>query len=79
MPDSIIQIMTEDQELVDGRKRLKRFYTCFSPIKKGFKSGCRPLVGLDCCHLKGLYGGQPLANVDTDAKWYVVENENHDS
>lgn len=86
MPDSTIQVMTEDQEFENGRKRFKRFYTCFGPLKRGFRSGCRPLVGLDGCHLKGPYGGQLLAAVGTDANdgmypiaWAVVEAENTES
>lgn len=86
MPDSTIQLMTEDQELEDGRKRFKRFYICLGPLKNGFRNGCRPLLGLDGCHLKGPYGGQLLAAVGTDANdgmyplaWAVVEAENSDS
>ncbi|XP_074361445.1 uncharacterized protein LOC141701712 [Apium graveolens] len=52
----------------------------------GFRNGCRPLLGLDGCHLKGPYGGQLLAAVATDANdgmyplaWAVVETENNDS
>ncbi|XP_074337570.1 uncharacterized protein LOC141674769 [Apium graveolens] len=67
MPQSTVQIMTEDQELAGGRKRFKRMYIYFGPPKMGFKNGCRPLLGLDGCHLKGPYGGQLLAAVATDA------------
>lgn len=64
MPDSTVLVMIEDT--ADPEKKLfKRFYTCFGPIKKGFKSGCRPLIGLDGCHLKGPYGGQLLTAIGT--------------
>nr|XP_017239829.1 PREDICTED: uncharacterized protein LOC108212616 [Daucus carota subsp. sativus] len=86
MPDSTIQVMTEDQVLENDRKRFKRMYICLGPLKRGFTSGCRPLVGLDGCHLKGPYGGQLLAAVGIDANdgmypvaWAVVEAENNDS
>ncbi|KAK3031703.1 hypothetical protein RJ639_035289 [Escallonia herrerae] len=32
----------------------------------GFWAGCRPFIGLDGCHLKGLYGGQLLSVVARD-------------
>ncbi|XP_074352824.1 uncharacterized protein LOC141691975 [Apium graveolens] len=83
MPGSTIQLMTEGQEMPDGRKRFKRFYICLAPLKNGFINGCRPLLGLDGCHLKGPYDGQLLAAVVTDANngmyplaWAVVEAEN---
>ncbi|KAB2604938.1 hypothetical protein D8674_036869 [Pyrus ussuriensis x Pyrus communis] len=31
-----------------------------SACKEGFKHGCRPLIGLDGCHLKSQHGGQLL-------------------
>ncbi|XP_074376912.1 uncharacterized protein LOC141718430 [Apium graveolens] len=86
MSQSTVQIMTEDQELTGGRKRFKRMYICLGPLKLGFKNGCRPLLGLDGCHLKGPYGGQLLAAVAIYANdgmyplaWAVVEAENNDS
>ena len=35
-------------------------------MKKGFKNGCRSFIGVDGCHLKGLYGGVLLAIVSLD-------------
>jgi hypothetical protein len=32
----------------------------------GFKVGCRPLIGLDGCFLKGYYGGKLLSVVGQD-------------
>ncbi|KAL3514047.1 hypothetical protein ACH5RR_026764 [Cinchona calisaya] len=29
-------------------------YSCLGPLKQGFKDGCRPIIGLDGCHLKGI-------------------------
>ncbi|XP_063943790.1 uncharacterized protein LOC135150742 [Daucus carota subsp. sativus] len=85
MPDSTVLVTTENAEEPE-KKRFQRFYTCFGPIKKGFSSGCRPLIGLDGCHLKGPYGGQLLSAIGTDANdgmyplaWAVVEAENSDS
>ncbi|XP_072085035.1 uncharacterized protein [Arachis hypogaea] len=51
-----------------------RLYICMEACKKGFKEGCRPLIGLDGCFLKGYYGGQLLSTVGQDANnhFYVV-------
>ncbi|KAM5585145.1 hypothetical protein ABKV19_004510 [Rosa sericea] len=70
-----------------GQKPIfKRMYVCLGALKKGFKAGCRPLIGLDGCHLKSPYGGQLLSAVGVDANnstWVVgyamVEQECKDS
>lgn len=83
MPSSIVKLMTEPAEFgIEGR-RFKRFYVCFGPLKEGFLHGCRPLIGLDGCHLKGPFGGILLTTVATDPNkgmypiaWAQVEAEN---
>ncbi|GAV68149.1 hypothetical protein CFOL_v3_11652, partial [Cephalotus follicularis] len=32
-------------------------FICYEASRKGFKEGCRPFIGLDGCHFKGMYGG----------------------
>lgn len=85
MPTSTIKLMTES---VPGqeRRRFKRFYVCLGPLKAGFIQGCRPLIGLYGCHLKGPLGGILLTAVATDPNdgmyplaWAQVEAENHSS
>ncbi|XP_025649566.1 uncharacterized protein [Arachis hypogaea] len=51
-----------------------KLYICLEGCKRGFKAGCRPLIGLDGCHLKGYYGGQLLSAVAQDANnhFYVI-------
>lgn len=78
--------MTEDDDIMDGRKRFKRMYIVFWPIKKDFRNDCRPLIGLDGCHLNGPYGGQLLAAIDTDVNddmypitWVAVEPKKNES
>uniref|UniRef100_A0A2N9GC12 F-box associated domain-containing protein n=1 Tax=Fagus sylvatica TaxID=28930 RepID=A0A2N9GC12_FAGSY len=53
---------------------------------QGFHNGCRPIIGLDGCHLKGVYGGQLLSAVGRDGNdnlfpisMAVVEAETKDS
>ncbi|GMJ05160.1 hypothetical protein HRI_004185200 [Hibiscus trionum] len=45
----------------------QRLYICMQAMKDGFKAGCRPIICLDGCHLKGHYGGHLLAVVGMDA------------
>ncbi|XP_074373717.1 uncharacterized protein LOC141714074 [Apium graveolens] len=86
MPNTTVELMTEDaEEGVEGR-RFKRFYVCLGPLKEGVMDGCRPLIGLDGCHLKGPFGGILLTAVATDPNdgmylvaWAQVEAENNDS
>ncbi|XP_057450504.1 uncharacterized protein LOC130742417 [Lotus japonicus] len=64
----------------------KRIYMCFKATKAAFATTCRPLIGLDGCFLKGMYGGQLLAAVGKDGNnqmfsiaYAVVEAETKDS
>lgn len=70
---------------VNGREnevKFKRLYICWGALKKGFHEGCRPVIGLDGCHLKGPHGGILLTAVGIDANnciypfaYAVVEKE----
>ncbi|KAH9612102.1 hypothetical protein KSS87_002582, partial [Heliosperma pusillum] len=44
----------------------ERMYMCLEACKKGFVEGCRPLLGIDGCHLKGNHPGQLLTAVGKD-------------
>lgn len=64
----------------------KRFYVGFSALSKGWREGCRPIIGIDGCFLKGSVKGEILAAVGRDANnqlfpiaWAVVEVESKDS
>ncbi|XP_031405749.1 uncharacterized protein LOC116214489 [Punica granatum] len=52
----------------------EKLYISLDATKKGFLAGCRPLIGLDGCHLKGYYGGQLLTAVAQDGNhsFYVI-------
>ncbi|KAG8381383.1 hypothetical protein BUALT_Bualt06G0116500 [Buddleja alternifolia] len=50
----------------DDSGKFGRFYVCFQASKLGFQSGCRPLIGVDGCHLKGPHGGVLLAAIGID-------------
>ncbi|MBA0776120.1 hypothetical protein Gotri_011169, partial [Gossypium trilobum] len=47
----------------------KRFYVCFEALKKGWKEGCRPILGLDGCFLKGPFKGKLLATVGINGNY----------
>lgn len=64
-------IVEEDDEEVERPNRqltpvFKRLYIRLDAQKQGFVQGCRPVVGLDGCFLKGIYGGQLLAAIGLD-------------
>ena len=61
-------------------------FVCLDACKQGFKAGCRPLIGLDGCFLKGYYGGQLLSAVGQDGNnqiyviaYAIVDVENKDN
>ncbi|XP_022899235.1 uncharacterized protein LOC111412531 [Olea europaea var. sylvestris] len=63
--------------------KFQGIYLCLEACKRGFMSGCRQLLGLDGCFLKGNFGGQMLVAVALDANdciypvaYAIVETEN---
>ncbi|XP_021743218.1 uncharacterized protein LOC110709314 [Chenopodium quinoa] len=63
-----------------------RMFICLRPLRDGFAKGCRPMIGVDVCHLKGAYPGQILVAVAKDRNnnlfplaWATVEAENKES
>lgn len=72
--------------LGDPIPSVKRFFVGFEGLKKGFMEGCKPYLGFDGCHLKGIYGGVLLSAVGMDGNsglfplaFAYVESENKDS
>ena len=64
----------------------KRFYISIEALKKGFLIGCRRIVDLYGCFLKGVFGSQMLSAIGRDVNdnicplaWAVFELENNDS
>lgn len=65
-----------------NQNKFKRLYICWGALKDGLLEGCRPVIGLDGCHLKGPHGGVLLTAVGIDANnciypfaYAVVEKE----
>ena len=50
----ILQTEMEDE---NAQPKFKRMYIRYNAQKLGFLGGCRPIIGLDGCHLKGRFGG----------------------
>lgn len=46
--------------------RFDRLYICIDACKRGFLAGCRPLIAIDGCFLKGYHRGQLLSAVAQD-------------
>ncbi|XP_061368303.1 uncharacterized protein LOC133311292 [Gastrolobium bilobum] len=73
-PGSSCKLQVTPQPIPQALPIFDRMYICLDACKKGFKAGCRPLIGLDGCFLKGYYGGQLLSAVGEDAnkQFYVI-------
>ncbi|XP_059654316.1 uncharacterized protein LOC132301040 [Cornus florida] len=84
-PGSIVKLQTEPTG-VKNERRFMRVFICYDAMKTGFKEGCRPLISVDGCFLKGPYGGHFLSAVANDGNGQmfpvaiaVVESEIRDS
>ncbi|KAF6155301.1 hypothetical protein GIB67_019827 [Kingdonia uniflora] len=51
----------------DGNLKFIDICISFKVALDGFTKGCRPILGLDGCFLKGKYGGQCLSIISLDA------------
>ncbi|KAK2657929.1 hypothetical protein Ddye_010981 [Dipteronia dyeriana] len=64
----------------------QRLYICLDALKKGWKEGCMPILGLDGCHTKVVHDGQLLTDVKVDPNnqmyhvaYALVESECRDT
>ncbi|KAL9661622.1 hypothetical protein QQ045_026446 [Rhodiola kirilowii] len=58
-PESSVHLTTD-------AGHFQRIYICLDACKRGFLAGCRPIISLDACHLKGAYTGRIHAAVGRD-------------
>ncbi|KAL3502288.1 hypothetical protein ACH5RR_036737 [Cinchona calisaya] len=84
-PGSTVDIFTVVDEISE-KERCQRMYIYFEALKRGFREGCRPVVGVDGCHLRGLHPGILLTAIGIDPNdciypiaYAVVEIENKNS
>ncbi|KAL5538235.1 hypothetical protein UlMin_043131 [Ulmus minor] len=66
----------------DDNPHFQRLYICLGGLKAGWRAGCRPILGLDGCFIKGHHKGQLLAAVGVDGNnqmylvaYAIVESE----
>ncbi|KAH0764063.1 hypothetical protein KY290_020136 [Solanum tuberosum] len=71
-----------DNETVPGLHLFKYFYVSFAALKNGWLEGCRKIIGLDGCFLKGACRGELLVAVGKNGNnqmypiaWAVVDQE----
>ncbi|KAJ9552780.1 hypothetical protein OSB04_016825 [Centaurea solstitialis] len=83
-PGSTIKIGVD--VMLNGKTYFSKFYVCFKGVKDGWIEGCRRVIGLDGCFLKGVCRGQLLAAIHRDANnqiyplaWAVVAVENKET
>ena len=54
-PGLVAFIVTKKSQLCKS-PIFKRMFVIFTAQKEGFVNACRPVIGLDACHLKGIMG-----------------------
>ncbi|KAG8373238.1 hypothetical protein BUALT_Bualt11G0002900 [Buddleja alternifolia] len=64
-PGSTVIMQMAEGDDQEGRK-FDKFYVGLAGLRKGFMSGCRPIIGVDGTHLKGPHGGVLLTSVSVD-------------
>ncbi|KAH0729679.1 hypothetical protein KY289_000867 [Solanum tuberosum] len=81
-PGSDVLINISKDALAEGKRKFLRMYMCFDALKKGWKSGLRPLIGLDGTFLKGICKGMMLVALGKDSMnsfyplaWAIVDKE----
>ncbi|KAK2651519.1 hypothetical protein Ddye_011375 [Dipteronia dyeriana] len=80
-PGVAVHIYTQDPQPI-----FQRMFVSFEPQKVYFLKDCRPFIGVDGCHLKGLFGGVLLSvvSLDVNSELFLLvvcicENETQDS
>ena len=83
-PGSTVHLHVDEKD--NGKIHFKRMYICFKAMKDGWSAGCRKVIGLDGCFLKGTCRGQLLTAMGRDGNnqmypiaWAVVNVENNDN
>ncbi|KAL3508263.1 hypothetical protein ACH5RR_027664 [Cinchona calisaya] len=64
-PGSAAYVVSEVVAL-NANPIFKRMFIMFGAQKDGFVQGCRPVIGLDACHLKDKFGGHLMHAVGRD-------------
>ena len=59
-------LLDVERPYLDVVATFQRLYVCLAATRTGFKEGCRQLIGLDGCFLKGSYREHLLSVVGRD-------------
>ncbi|XP_056159542.1 uncharacterized protein LOC130135140 [Syzygium oleosum] len=85
-PGSRVYVEVVERPLPNHGTNFDRIYICFDACKRGFVAGCRRVIGLDGCFLKGVCKGELLAAIGRDGNnqmfliaWAVVKVESKDT
>ncbi|XP_057775500.1 uncharacterized protein LOC130994474 [Salvia miltiorrhiza] len=80
---SLVGYIDKVNEIQGAKRVFKRIFVMLDACKKNWLGGCRPLISLDGCHLKGVTFGCLLTAVGKDGNegivpiaWAVVNKEN---
>ena len=63
-PGSIVMVASET---IGNPPHFKKIFKCMEVYQMGFIEGCKRVIGMDDCHLKGPFGGIALVVVSLDA------------
>ncbi|XP_058211693.1 uncharacterized protein LOC131323870 [Rhododendron vialii] len=66
-PSSTAKIKVDTESLLEGEPVFERIFISYDGQLRGFLLGCRPIIGLDACFLKGPFGGHLMHAVARDA------------
>ena len=61
-PGSTVRLSVERGP--DDKSYFSKMYVCFEGVKRGWIEGCRRVIGLDGCFLKGIYKGELFPLLD---------------
>ncbi|KAG8387629.1 hypothetical protein BUALT_Bualt02G0041000 [Buddleja alternifolia] len=64
-PGSTVIMQMAERDDQEGRK-FDKFYIGLAGLRKGFMSGCSPIIGVDGTYLKGPHGGVLLTSMSVD-------------
>ena len=67
----ILQTEMEDE---NAQPKFKRMYIRYNAQKLGFLGDCRPIIGLDGCHLKGRFGGHLKGSYNNQGLCISISN-----
>ncbi|XP_057789503.1 U3 small nucleolar RNA-associated protein 25-like [Salvia miltiorrhiza] len=83
MPGSRLELQLSTEQLQAGKRVFKRLFVMLEPCRLNWLRGCRKLISLDGCHLKGVTFGRLLTAVGNYGNegivpiaWAVVNKEN---